>query len=77
MMRLVQIQNGGTRWVALVEEPHLRLLKEFSSVYALAQAAMATRTPLPALVHRYVSDERLAEPTGVCSCRWIILRRSH
>jgi hypothetical protein len=59
MTRLVQIQNGGTRRVALVEEPHLRLLKEFSSVCALAQAAMATQTPLPALVHRYVSDERL------------------
>ncbi len=28
-MRLVQMENGNTRRVAIVEEPHLRLLRDF------------------------------------------------
>jgi hypothetical protein len=41
-MRLVQLQNkAGKRRVAVVEEPKLRLLENFDSVYTLAQAAIA------------------------------------
>ena len=36
MTRLVQIQNGLTRRVALVEEPHLRVLAGVESIYELA-----------------------------------------
>jgi hypothetical protein len=36
MTRLVQIQNGATRRVALVEEPHLRVLAGVESIYELA-----------------------------------------
>ena len=37
MTRLVQIKNGDVRRVALVEEPHLRLLDGCDSIYELAQ----------------------------------------
>jgi len=40
MMHLVQISNGSSRRVAIVEEPHLRCLNEVESVYALAQASL-------------------------------------
>jgi hypothetical protein len=74
--RLVQIRNGPDRRVALVEEPRLRLLAEAASVYALAQAAIATGKPLTALaaeratgesvdyeaVHRGVSPWRMLPP---------------
>ncbi|MEO7415170.1 MAG: AraD1 family protein [Opitutaceae bacterium] len=45
MTRLVQIQNGDERRVALVEEPHLRLLKRFRSLYEMVAASeVANRT---------------------------------
>ena len=37
--RLIQLRNAGRRRVALVEEPHLRLL-EADSVYSLAESAI-------------------------------------
>lgn len=60
MMRLIQIQNGATRRVALVEEPNVRLLEGSDSVYALAQTALATGTALTALVKRQATGESLA-----------------
>jgi len=33
MIRIVQIQNGATRAVALVEEPRLRLLNGVKSIF--------------------------------------------
>jgi hypothetical protein len=59
MTRLVQIQREGTRRVALVEEPNLRLLGEFSSVYALANAAIVSGSTLTELMLRDVSNEIL------------------
>ena len=41
-MRFVQLKKGDVRRVAVVEEPKLRLLRDFDSMYALAQAAIAT-----------------------------------
>jgi hypothetical protein len=41
MTRLVQIQKGTVRRIALVEEPQLRLLDGCRSVYELARAALA------------------------------------
>ena len=42
MTRLVQLKRGDARRVALVEEPHLRLLEGCSSIYELANAAIST-----------------------------------
>ena len=41
MTRLVQLKRGDARRVALVEEPHLRLLDGCSSIYELANSAIA------------------------------------
>jgi len=42
MTRLIQIKKGNVRRVALVEEPNVHLLEECSSIYELAQCAIAT-----------------------------------
>ncbi len=60
MTHLIQIQNGPTRRVALVEEPNVRLLEGFDSVYALAHAALAAGTPLAALARKQATGETLA-----------------
>ena len=46
MMHLVQISNGSSRRVAIVEEPHLRCLDTIESVYTLAQASLLAGTSL-------------------------------
>src|SRR6185437_8361119 len=59
MMRVVQIQNGENRRVALVEEPHLKLLANANSVYDLAAAAGAKRMPLSQLIRQSLSNEAM------------------
>ena len=59
MTRLVQIQNGSTRGVALVEEPRLRLLAGTPSIYELAQLADASGTSLLKLIHERVIAQEL------------------
>jgi hypothetical protein len=60
MTRLVQLQNGAQRRVALVEEPHLRLLDSATpTVYALAQAALAAGEPPSAIARRQAGKETL------------------
>ena len=59
MTRLVQIQNGAERLVAIVEEPHLRLLRGVQSVYALAKMALERATTLPHLIDEMKTDETL------------------
>jgi hypothetical protein len=59
MTRLVQIQNGSTRAVALVEEPHLRLLTGVASIYELANNAVASGTSLLALIRRNAVGDQL------------------
>ncbi len=59
MTRLIQLQNGRTRAVALVEEPRLRLLAGVESILQLAQEALASRTPLTALVRQKATGETL------------------
>ena len=56
-MRLVQLSRGGTRRIALVEEPRLQLLAEFASVYTLAQAAITTCTSLLDLIRKHATQE--------------------
>ena len=59
MTHLVQIQKDDTRRVALVEEPHLRVLDHFPTVHALAFAAVARRRPLAALARESAGQEIL------------------
>ena len=50
MTRLVQIQNGSRRAVALVDEPHLCLLNGVDSIYQLATNAAAGHGSLRKLI---------------------------
>lgn len=62
-MRLVQLQNGSERAVALVDEPMLRLLRDAPSVYGLAQEAIASGASFQELVRDRVTDEALSYDT--------------
>ncbi|HEY2820041.1 MAG TPA: AraD1 family protein [Candidatus Acidoferrum sp.] len=57
--RLVQIQKGQTRRVALVEEPLLRLLNGSGSVYELAQRALADGVKLTEAARQKASSDTL------------------
>lgn len=59
MTRLVQIRNGATRRVALVEEPRLRLLSGVASVYEVAELAVTAGTPLPEQIQKRVTGDDL------------------
>jgi hypothetical protein len=59
MTRLIQIQNGSQRAVALVEEPRLRLLAGVGSIYELAKQSAESGTPLLKLIQSHVTSERL------------------
>src|SRR5579862_6910214 len=62
MMRLVQIQNihnSAYRRAALVEEPHLKLLKSMT-VYDLAVAADLRQISLSQLIRDSVTDEMVS-----------------
>ena len=56
MTRLIQIAKGRDRAVAVVEEPHLRLLHQASSMYALAHEAIAHGVKLSTLVQQKLSN---------------------
>jgi hypothetical protein len=58
-MRFVQLKAGGARRVAVVEEPKLRLLHSFDSMYALAQAAIANGGKLTSVAASHLADESL------------------
>jgi len=75
MTRLIQIQNGTQRRVALVEEPCVRLLDAgFASVYALAQAALAAGTSLTAFIRQHNTDEALGyDPIYAGRSAWRLL----
>lgn len=59
MTRLVQLRSGDRRRVALVEEPHLRLLEGCSSVHQLAGQAIAEGRKLSELAKHMATGERL------------------
>jgi len=59
MTRLVQIQNGTARAVALVEEPGLRLLDGVRSIFQLAQEAVDSKNALTALIQKKATGEFL------------------
>ena len=59
MTRLVQIQSGSKSAVAFVEEPHLRLLTGFGSIYELAKQSAESGTSLLKLIQSRATSERL------------------
>ncbi len=59
MTRLVQIRNGSTRAVALVEEPRLRLLADVNSIFQLAQEAVDKGVSLVSLIQKKATGEFL------------------
>lgn len=59
MTRLVQIQNGATRAVALVEEPRLRFLAGTGSIYELAKQAAESGASLTKLIQARAGGEWL------------------
>ena len=61
MVRIVQLAHrDGARRVAVVSEPHLRLLNNCSSVYELVQRALDTSQPLRTCLQRLESGEQIA-----------------
>ena len=57
--RLVQLKNKTTRAVALVSEPDLILISNFSSVYEMALKAIDTGISLKKLIEQNLSDNTL------------------
>ena len=73
-MKLVQIKRGPLRRVALVEEPRLRLLDGCSSVFDLAQVALATNIGLEQAAKQRSTAERLDyDPIYNSSSDWVLL----
>jgi hypothetical protein len=59
-LRLVQLASSkGERAVALVQEPHLVLLEQYTSVYALALKAVHTATNIRSLIQAAFSSTQL------------------
>lgn len=59
-MRLVQLVDPtGNRRLAFVDEPSLHLLREYRSVYQLAQDAIATGQSMADLIFSHMDDRRL------------------
>jgi hypothetical protein len=56
MTRLIQIKKGSVRRVALVEEPHVRLLDGCSSIYEL-QIAIDAQKKLSAVAHQRLQSD--------------------
>jgi hypothetical protein len=59
MTRLIQIRKGNIRRVALVEEPHVRLLDTCRSIYELAHLAIAAGMKLSELAHQRARRETI------------------
>jgi hypothetical protein len=59
MTRVVQLRAGGTRRVAVVDEPHLRLLADATSVYELADLALRVRASLATLIKLLTTGESI------------------
>jgi hypothetical protein len=59
MTRLLQLKRGDARRVALVEEPHLRLLDGCGSIYELANSAISGAVKLSDLARRQATGDLL------------------
>jgi hypothetical protein len=58
-MRLVQLANGGHRAVAIVDEPHLVVLNEVTSIYQLAQRALEQKVALTKVASSLATGDRI------------------
>ena len=58
--RIVQISDGDTIRVAMVDEPHLRCLKNFSSTYELAQHCLRENASMEQHVRAIANGETLS-----------------
>lgn len=59
MTRLVQLQHGAVRRVALVQEPQIQLLEDVHSILALATRALASNSKLTELATRLATWDKL------------------
>lgn len=59
MISLVQLRRGAERRVAFVDEPSLRLLDGFATVYELASEALRLVRPIATVIQRHIGGERL------------------
>jgi len=74
MTRLVQIKKGSVRRAALVEEPRLRLLDNCSSIYELAQVAIAAGLKLSDVARQRARQETLDYDAVYSGCsEWRLL----
>ncbi len=72
--RLVQLQHGADRFVGCVEEPGLRLLENFATVYDLAMEAASSGVPLANLAARCATGRRLDyDPIYAGDSEWRLL----
>jgi hypothetical protein len=60
VIRLVQLGNGSSRCVALVDEPNLRCLSGVESIYDLARQCIDDRTSLSDRVNQVATGEVLS-----------------
>jgi hypothetical protein len=58
-IRLVQLQHSTDRKIALVNEPNLLLIDNFTSVYDLALAAIDSKTPVKKVIDQNLSSTKL------------------
>lgn len=73
-IRLVQLRRGNSRLLAIVEEPRLRLLGGFTSVYALAWAALESDESLHSVIREHQSDELLDyDPIYAGASNWKLI----
>lgn len=71
MTRLVQLQNGAQRRVALVGEPRLRLLTGVATIYELAStAALEGVSLLDAIKSRAVGEQLDYDAIHACRAEW-------
>jgi hypothetical protein len=59
MLRLIQLRNGNIRKIGVVDEPRVKLLSEFASIYDMARTAINSGVKLSALAQRHDTDESL------------------
>jgi hypothetical protein len=59
MLRLIQLRNGNIRKVGVVDEPRVKLLSEFASIYELARVAINSSQKLSSLIERHATNESL------------------
>lgn len=73
-MRLTQLVSGNLRAVALVREPHLVFLSEVTSIYQLAQRALAQNTALTKLATLLATNDHiLYDDVFQQNSRWQLL----